>query len=78
MPIVSTPCGVEGVSVSSGVECFVSKEIEGFVEPMRRLLDPNVNREMSLNSSRFYDAHFAPSVVEQQYRELLFGASRGT
>ena len=78
MPIVSTPCGVEGVSVSSGVECFVSKEIEGFVEPMKRLLDPNVNREMSSNSSRFYDAHFAPSVVEQQYRDLLFGASRGT
>lgn len=72
MPIVSTSCGVEGLGLTDGMECFVTDDLEEFVVPMKRLLEPELNRKISKNSHEFFARTFSPTVVSDEYRKIFF------
>lgn len=72
LPMVATPCGVEGLSVTDGRECFVVSNLDGFVSPMVRLLDLELNHNMSQNALRFYNENFSTSRVTAEYAKLFF------
>ena len=71
LPIVSTPCGVEGLEVEDGKECFVEEHLSDFARPMLRLLDRTENQRMSDAAIQCHAEQFAPEVIAREYERIF-------
>lgn len=71
LPIVSTPTGVEGIEVEDGREGFVREDLADFVEPLRRLTDPDLNRSCSEAALRLYHRRYRRDATFAAYEEAF-------
>lgn len=71
LPIVTTPTGVEGIEVADGREGFVREELADFVEPLRQLTDPGLNRACSEAALRLYHRRYRRDATFAAYEEAF-------
>ncbi|WP_119169278.1 glycosyltransferase [Algihabitans albus] len=71
LPIVSTPTGAEGIEVVDGREGFLRDDLADFVEPLRRLTDPDVNRACSEAALQLYHRRYRRDAAFAAYEEAF-------
>ncbi len=72
LPVISTDFGVEGISVTSDVNCIVENEIDRFPKSMSDLLDVKYNAYISRQARDFYANNYSEERVLQEY-DRAFG-----
>lgn len=72
LPIIATDFGVEGVSVSSeNHDCIVENDLSKYGSWMKKLLDPQLNGEISEKSYRLYIDNYSDNSIRSQYSEIF-------
>jgi glycosyltransferase involved in cell wall biosynthesis len=71
IPIVSTDCGMDSIPVTPNRDALIENDLDQFVAPMLRLLDPETNDRISEASQRLYAEEFAPEVVWREYGDIF-------
>ena len=74
VPMVSTDCGVDSIPVTPGRDVLLEKNLDEFVSPLLRLLDPDLNQKISEEAQRLYAEEFAPEIVWDEYG-AIFGSA---
>jgi glycosyltransferase involved in cell wall biosynthesis len=72
LPIISTDFGVEGIPVTSGVNCLVENDIDQYPQAMSTLTDVSYNSAISHEARKLYSENYSREVVLREY-DLLFG-----
>ena len=72
LPVISTDFGVEGISVTSTVNCIVENDIGRYHEVMSALLGLDYNSSISSQAREFYFRNYSKEHVFQEY-DLIFG-----
>lgn len=76
LPILSTSYGVEGISVTHGVNGLVEDDIDQYPRMMSALTEVNYNDDLSREARRLYLDNYSRERVLREY-DSLFGGDRG-
>lgn len=71
VPLVSTPIGVEGISVVNGVHGFIVSRLEDFPAAMVALSDRDTNSRMSQASLRLFQQRYSTDSIRRSYRQIF-------
>lgn len=71
VPLVTTDCGVEGIPVVHGRECFIENDLSQYVKWMERLMELTENQTMSLAASKFFQNYYSKECVFKNYDNIF-------
>ena len=71
VPLVSTDCGVEGIPVTHGKECYVENDLSQFGLWMERLMNMTENQAMSLAATELFQNFYSQKPVFENYDNIF-------
>lgn len=71
VPLVSTDCGVEGIPVTHGKECYVENDLSQFGLWMERLMNLTENQTMSLAAAELFQHVYSQKPVFENYDSIF-------
>jgi len=71
VPVISTPLGVEGLGLENRDICLIAKTIELMPEFIEKVLDPQVNLELSKKGRVFFEENFDYGLIRNLYDSLF-------